>query len=124
MPPYVVEVESHSDNWPKGIFVSIDSPAGEYTCEAFSVEVKGFIARAKDSGLERASVLRFLVEDNPLWYAQIDLARPDIASKKNVEHDDVLCGFNTVLPAFLSLRGTKIDIEVTHEADKKGNRLH
>ena len=126
LPPYRIEVTAHNKEWPRDVLVSLESPIADYICDSFSVELRGFIARCRGATLGRARSLKFLAGGTPLASCQINLPRPDVAAPKaktSVDRRDSDCGFDTVLPSFLTRRDVPIEIRVEHEPDATGSSL-
>jgi hypothetical protein len=116
----------YGNQWPKDVVVSIELPIAKSVCESFSIEFKGFVARARGTTLTRPRRLKFLVGSRQLRTCQINLPRPDAiapGARRPIEVGDVDCGFSTVLPSFLSRREEPIEIRVQHDPDKMGNSL-
>ncbi len=119
-------MKPYGNEWPREVVVSIERPIAGGVCESFSIEFKGFVARARGATLTRPRRLKFLVGRTQLRTCQINLPRPDAITpdaRRAIEVGDVDCGFSTVLPSFLSRRDEAIEIHVEHDPDEMGNSL-
>ncbi len=127
IPPFLIDIHFPTESWPEGVLIALDRPHNNEVCEAFSVEIAGFVLRRPGSRLTRARTLRFAVAGTVLLNHAIDRPRPDLLSAPEVggtiEPDDVYCGFNIVLPTFLSQRSDPVDIEIVHDPDNEGKVL-
>ena len=117
-PPFRVTVELTPHLWPQGYEYALDGPADGSIAEAFSVELSGFILRPRElRRLSRPEALRFRVLGSVIWRCTVDLPRPDLLQSSRfrdiVDEQDIYCGFNTILPAFLTPAATPIEILVS-----------
>jgi hypothetical protein len=118
VPPFRVKVELTPHLWPQGYEYALDGPTDGSIAEAFSVELGGFILRPRElRHLSRPEALRFRVLGSVIWRCPADLPRPDLLQsnrlKDIIDEQDIYCGFNTVLPAFLAPEATPIEILVS-----------
>jgi hypothetical protein len=117
-PPFRVTVELTPDVWPQGYKYGWDCPGDGSVAEAFSVELSGFIVRPRElRRLSTPEALRFKILGSEIWRCQMDLPRPDLLQSKKfkdiIDEQDIGCGFNTILPAFLAPAATPIEIVVS-----------
>jgi sulfotransferase family protein len=117
-PPFRVTVELTPHLWPQGYEYALDGPTDGSIAEAFSVALSGFILRPRElRRLSRPEALRFRVLGSVIWRCTVDLPRPDLLQSSRfrdiVDEQDIYCGFNTILPAFLTPAATPIEILVS-----------
>jgi hypothetical protein len=117
-PPFRVTVELTPHLWPQGYEYALDGPTDGSIAEAFSVELGGFILRPRElRRLSRPEALRFRVLGSVIWRCPADLPRPDLLRSNQfgdfIDEQDIYCGFNTILPAFLAPAATPVEILVS-----------
>lgn len=119
LPPFKIEIKYFAKEWPRDLLISVEAPISEVILESFSVEVRGLISRRVGCILTKPKRLEFIVDNVILWSTPIELSRPDIFVKMDDENInppmDENCGFNTVLPTFLSASVSPIVINVVCE---------
>lgn len=117
VPPFRIEVKIQPEHWPAGYRFGLDSPSDGSITEAFSIELGGFILLFdKSRGLGKPEFLEFKIGDTTVWGCPINLPREDLLRSERfaglLENDDIYCGFNTVLPSFLSIDGRPLQLSV------------
>jgi hypothetical protein len=117
-PPFRVDIELKPEFWPEGYKYGLDAPTAGSIAESFSVELRGFIFRPSNlRQISKPKFIEFKVNGSSVWSCPISLPRPDLLQSEKftglVQEDDIFCGFNTVIPSFLSPADTSIELEVT-----------
>lgn len=123
-PPFKVDIKYFPKQWPKELLISMETPLKEHVCESFNIEIRGLISRHSGTTLGKPQQVDFVVDDNILWTTPIDLPRPDAISNQSADAGtapiDATCGFNTVLPTFISIKDKPITMLVTLDSGNNG----
>jgi hypothetical protein len=118
-PPFTVTILPPTDGFDGDFLFSVDTPVSEFTYEALTVTFRGFVVRV-NRNLPPPDQLIIKVDQKPLWACDVVFPRPDVVEAMRARHSsdfndeaDLFCGFDSVLPSFLSEHPSqKMDIFV------------
>lgn len=107
-PPFTVSILPPSAVSGDPFDFSIDAPQPHKVYESLTITFRGFVLR-KDRSLPAPDRLLFMIDGQQFWACDIGKPRPDVAKAladrawlDPSDERDLLCGFDSVLPSFLS----------------------
>lgn len=106
MPPFTVEVIAPESGWPDRYHFSIERPTPGQRHAGLTMNLRGFVV-PKDDLTPLPKSLALAVRGVVLWRSEVNLSRPDLASgelREQAIRAQFACGFDTMLPSFLSVR--------------------
>lgn len=107
-PPLTITILPPPGGYGERFFFSVDAPEQRRTYSALTLTFRGFVVRA-DRSLPPPKRLLFLVDNREFWACDVALPRPDVVDAIRdrpwfdlADEADLFCGFDSVLPTFLS----------------------
>lgn len=113
LPPYLVTVSYPPGGTPPGYGFDVYRPESGVLTDGLGVRALGFVVRTSPL-LGRPARISLRVEGVELAGAVLDIPRPDVLAAPRfagrVPEEDILCGFDLLIPTFLSRRAQHVDM--------------